>query len=600
MDRGAARNRLALQGLHGSVKLLQREAALTVLGLRRSLMAMTARRISIHALSLALLVAALAACAGRSAPVTTPRLFEEMGPHERRVTTRSAQAQDYFDQGLNWAYAFNHDEAIRSFRHAASLDPGCAMAWWGIAYCNGPHINYPLMDETRSRDAWEALQKATALREQVTPVERALIEALARRYADPAAGKLPLTFEERAPLDRAYADAMAEVDRQFPDDSDVLALYAESLMDLRPWDLWDKTTGAPRPETPTVLAVLERALALAPDHPGANHFYLHAVEASPHPDKADAAADRLRNLVRASGHLVHMPSHIDVRTGRWAQAAEQNRQASAVDTRYRELSPRQDFYRLYMAHDDHFLAYACMMLGRREEGLEAARAMSRKMPADWLRKNAPFADAYLPIEVEVLVRFGMWEEILSHPRPAEDLPVTTAFWRFARAGALAATGKLPAAEREQVKFREHVATIPESTMMAMNPARRVLSIADLVLEGEIAYRKGEIDRAVAKLGEAAAIEDTLNYIEPPDWVQPVRHSLGAILLDAKRYEEAEEVYRTDLTRWPENGWALYGLARSLQARDRPEAAAVQARFERAWSHADTQIRATCLCVASSQ
>lgn len=533
------------------------------------------------------------AAAGSQGP---PPLFEGMGPHRRKVATGNSEAQRYFDQGLNWAFAFNHDEAIRSFRHAATLDPACAMVWWGIAYSSGPHINLPLMDEPRSQKAWDALQKALALRQKATPVERALLAALAERYADPAAGKLSLTGEERAPLDRAYAGAMARVAEAFPGDADVLALAAEAFMDLRPWDLWDKTTGEPRPETPRALALLEQALKIDPHHPGACHFYIHAVEASPNPERASAAADRLRALVPASGHLVHMPSHIDVRTGRWAMAAEQNRQASMVDARYREISPRQDFYRLYMAHDDHFLAYTCMMLGRREEAISAARAIAAKMPVDWLRKNAALADAYLPIEVEVLLRFGLWDRVLGHPQPAADLPVTTAFWRFARASALAAKGQIDAAESERSRFRDHVAGIPQEAMMAMNPARTVLRIADLVLEGEIAYRRGDIDKAVARLTEAAAIEDTLNYIEPPDWVQPVRHTLGAILLAANRIEEAEKVYRTDLQRWPENGWALFGLARCLEARSSPELAAVEARFKRAWADADTSIHATCLCV----
>jgi tetratricopeptide (TPR) repeat protein len=568
---------------------------------------MTARTLARTLVASALLGAVLPACAPLVSPEGTasssaaaqqgaPPLFEGMGPHKRAVTTSSKEAQKYFDQGLNWSFAFNHDEAIRSFRHATALDPGCALAWWGIAYSNGPHINLPLMDEPRSRAAWDALQKALALRDQATPVERGLIDALAGRYADPAAGKLPLTAEERTPLDRAYAEAMAKVADAFPADADVLALAAESLMDLRPWDLWDKKTGEPRPETPKVLALLDRAMEIDPSHPGACHFYIHAVEASPRPERADAAADRLRTLVPASGHLVHMPSHIDVRTGRWAQAAEQNRRASKVDVKYREISPRQDFYRIYMAHDDHFLAYACMMLGRREEALAAARAMSAKIPEDWLRKNAAMADGYTPIEVEVLLRFGLWDQILSHPQPAADLPITTAFWRFARASALAAKRQLDAAAVEQAKFREQVQTIPKEAMMAMNPGRRVLEIAELVLDGEIDYQKGDVDKAVAKLAEAAGIEDTLNYIEPPDWVQPSRHSLGAILLAAKRYDEAEKVYRTDLQRWPENGWALFGLARCLEAKKSPDLAAVEARFKKAWAHADTTIHATCLCV----
>lgn len=528
--------------------------------------------------------------------VDIPPLFEGMGPYTRKVTTRSPEAQRYFDQGLNWTYAFNHDEATRAFRYAAELDPSCAMAWWGVALVNGPHINNPVMDEEHSRIAWEALQRALALREGVSPVERALIEALRARYADPDAGDLPLSAEERAPLDRAYAEAMEEVHRRFPDDVDVVVLYAESLMDLRPWDLWDGATGEPRPETPRIVAALERALEMRPDHPGANHYYIHAVEASPHPEKANAAADRLRTLMPASGHMVHMPSHIDVRTGRWAQAAEQNRLASKAAEEYRKLSPKQGFYRVYMAHNDHFLAYACMMLGRREEALAAARAMLSKIPEDWMRENAAVIDGYCGIETEALIRFGLWDDILAMKPPPEYLPITTAIWRFGRATALAAKGEVEAAVEEQALFREAVEAVPEGAVLVINPAEKVLRIAEHTLAGEIAFRRGEIDEAVSELTKAVEIEDTLQYMEPPDWVQPVRHSLGAVLVAAGRYEEAEKVYRADLERWPENGWALYGLARCLEELGSPEAPKVKERFKKAWAHADTEIRATCLCV----
>lgn len=525
-----------------------------------------------------------------------PPLFQGMGPHTRKASTDSAEAQRYFDQALNWTYSFNHDEAIRSFEHAARLDPDFAMAHWGVALCNGPHINNPMMDEAHSEAAWEALQRALALKENASPAEAALIEALAARYVDPDAGPLPLSAEARQPLDRAYAEAMKKVYARYPDDPDVGVLYAESLMDLRPWDLWDHRTGEPRPETPEIVAVLERVMELDPDHPGAVHFYIHAVEASPNPEKANAAADTLRTLVPASGHMVHMPSHIDVRTGRWAQAAEQNRKASRVDAAYREISPNQGTYHLYMAHDDHFLSYACMMLGRREEALSAARDMVRKIPAEFVEVAAPFVDAYTPIEVEVMLRFGMWDEVLEHPEPPEHLPITRAFWRFARASALAAQGEVEKAEQEQAAFRKAVAAVPEGALMAQNPAAKVLAIADLTLNGEIALRKGQIDDAVVNLTEAVKIEDDLRYIEPPDWVQPVRHSLGAVLLAAGRVDEAEKVYREDLERWPENGWALYGLARCLEEKGSPEAAAMEERFKKAWATADTEIHATCLCI----
>jgi tetratricopeptide (TPR) repeat protein len=556
------------------------------------------------ALPLALVLLAGSACQNLevrtgSSTVTfagDPPLFEGMGSHKRKVTTKSPDAQRYFDQGLVWTYAFNHDEAIRSFEHAAKLDPACAMAYWGIALCHGPHINNPVMDEERSHAAWTALGKATALKQSVTPVERALIEALAARYVDPAAGDLPLSAEERAPLDKAYADAMERVYAAYPRDPDVGTLYAESLMDLRPWDLYDHRTGEPRPETPTIVATIERVLEIQPDHPGANHLYIHAVEASNTPDRAIAAADRLRTLVPGSGHLVHMPAHIDVRVGRWALSAEQNRQASRIDNEYRKISPTQGIYRIYMAHNDHFLAWSCMMLGRKQEALSAARDMVRKIPEDFKQAAAPFVDQITPIEVEVLLRFGMWDDILREPEPPEYLPITRAFWRFARASAYAAKGQLDEAASEQMRFREVVREIPHDAMMAQNSAQTVLAIAELVLDGEIDFRRGQTDQAVEKLRQAAVLEDDLRYMEPPDWVQPVRHALGAILLASDRAEEAEEVYREDLKRWPENGWGLFGLAEALKAQNKAEAEQVETRFQKVWATADTEITASCLCV----
>jgi tetratricopeptide (TPR) repeat protein len=529
-----------------------------------------------------------------------PPLFDGMGTHRRRITTSSAEAQRYFDQALVWAYAFNHDEAIRSFEHAARLDPACAMAWWGAALCHGPHINNPAMDRARSTAAWDALAKARALVAGASPVERRLIEALAARYADPAAGSLPLTFEERAPLDRAYAAAMKAVYDTYPDDTDVATLYAEALMDLRPWDLWDGATGEPRPETPEVVAVLERVLAADPDHPGANHLYVHAVEASRRPERAVGAADRLRRLVPASGHLVHMPAHIDVRTGRWDQAAEQNRQAAAIDAAYRARSPHQEFYRLYMAHNHHFLAYACMMLGRRDEAIDAARAMIAAVPAEWARENAALIDGYYPIEIEALLRFGQWDRLLAMEHPPEFLPITTALWRYARAASLGALGRLDEADAERERFRAAVAGVPAGAMMAINPASTVLAIAGHVLDGELAFRRGDTDGAVRHLREAVRIEDTLRYMEPPDWVQPARHSLGAVLLAAGRVDDAEKVYREDLARWPGNGWSLYGLWQCLERRGDAGAAEAEARFKEAWRHADTRLHATCLCIPKEE
>lgn len=528
----------------------------------------------------------------------SPRLFADMGNHTRKVATASPEAQRFFDQGLTWAYSFNHDEAIRSFTQAVKLDPDCAMAYWGIALSHGPHINNPVMDEPGSIAAWVALQKALALSAQpgVDPVERALITALAARYTDPVAGKLPFTADERRPLDEAYAKAMQAVFTQFPTDADVVTLYAESRMDLHPWDFYAPGTQEPRPWTAEIVTTLEQALRLDPDHPGANHYYIHAVEASRSPERANAAADYLRTLVRASGHMVHMPAHIDVRTGRWAQAAEQNRQATRIDAAYRAMSPQQGIYRIYMAHNDHFLAWACMMLGRREEAQAAARNMTRNIPADFLQAAAPFVDPLTSIELSVLMRFGRWDEIIAVPRPADYLPVTGAMWRFARGSAFAAQGKVDEALAEQSELRKAVLALPEGAMLQQNTAVAGLRVAELTLDGEIAFRQGRLDAAIAALTQAVEQEDTLRYMEPPDWLQPARHALGAVLVSAKRFADAEAVYREDLKRWPENGWALHGLAQSLAAQDSPETDAVQARFEHAWAQADTEITASCLCV----
>lgn len=524
------------------------------------------------------------------------RLWDGLGPHTRKVTTSNAEAQRYFNQGLNWMYSFNHDEAIRSFEEAARLDPDCAMAHWGIALCHGPHINAPMMTEDSVKAAWAALQNAKAAAPKASPIEQELIKALEARYINPAStAKLPLTFDERNPLDEAYAEAMTKVYAGHKDDADICTLYAESLMDLRPWDLYEVGTAKPRPETPHVLEALEKALALNPNHPGACHYYIHAVEASSTPEKASAVADRLRTLVPASGHMVHMPSHIDVRTGRWALAAEQNRKANKVDDEYRKQSPKQGLYRLYMAHDDHFLAYACMMLGRKEEALKAAADMVRKVPPDFIKDMAPFVDPYAPIGSEVLVRFGMWDEILASPKPPEFLPITTALWHFARAAAHNAKGNTSLAREEQKTFRDLAKAIPAEAMMAQNKAQKVLEIAEHTLEGEILFREGKTDDAVASLKKAIAIEDTLRYIEPPDWVQPVRHSLGAVLLAADRPKDAEAVYREDLKIWPENGWALFGLSQSLKAQNK-DTTDVDKRFKEAWKHADTKLHASCLCV----
>jgi tetratricopeptide (TPR) repeat protein len=544
--------------------------------------------------AIAVLLAGCAARHDRSAgPTARAQLFDGMGAHQRVTSTTSPEAQAYFDQGLIWAYAFNHDEAIRSFERAAELDPEFGLAWWGVALCSGPHINNPAMSAAQSERAWRALEEAQRRTAGATPVERALIDALAARYAWPAP-------EDRGALDQAYADAMRAVYRQFPNDTDVGTLYAEALMDLQPWDLWTKQ-GEPKGAAKEIVRVLEHVMATDPRHPGAVHLYIHAVEASSSPQRASAAADTLRQLVPASSHLTHMPSHIDVRVGRWQEAAAANRRAIAADAAYRARSPRQAFYRVYMLHNAQFLSFVCMMKGRCEESLSAAKAALATVPSDWVKENAPVIDGYMIVHMEALKRFGKWKEILALPAPPEYLPVTTAMWRFNRAVALAAQGRIDQAERERERFLDARARVPETSKLQINPAERVLELAAHALDGEIAYARRDYAAATTALRAAIEIEDQLQYMEPPDWMLPVRHTLGAVLIDAGQYDEAARAYREDLEYWPENGWSLLGLTRAYEKQGRTELAAqTRSRFALAWSGADVQPHASCLCAPTAR
>lgn len=533
------------------------------------------------------LVASLVAGSAAAADAPVP-LYEGLGGLSREVTTSSPEAQRYFDQGLAFLYAFNHDEAIRSFRRAGELDPGCAMAFWGIAYANGPHINNPVVPEERASAAWEALGKATAAASGASPVEKALVDALAARYADPQP-------EDRAPLDQAFADKMRAVWIEFPEDADVGALFAESLADLRPWDLW-LPDGSPQPGTDELLATLDAVLALDPRHPLANHLLIHSVEASPHPERADGAADTLRDLQPGLGHLVHMPSHVDVRRGRWQEAVVANTKAIEADRRYAAQAPEQGFYRLYMAHNYHMLTYGAMMTGQSELALETIRAMVADIPLEFFREN-PFADGFMAMPLEVLMRFGRWDEILAEPAFPDFVPISRALQHYARAVAYAAKDDVPSARREQAAFLEARGRVPEEAFFGNNSASDVLDVAERLMEGEILYRAGETDAGLAALAEAVAREDQLRYDEPPDWIQPVRHAYGAALLQAGRFAEAEAVFREDLAKLPDNGWGLYGLHRALQLqRKTAEAQAAEQRFDEVWKRADIQIKSPCLCL----
>lgn len=525
---------------------------------------------------------------GPSQPGRVP-LFAGLGTHGRQITTNSADAQKFFNQGLVFLYAFNHDEAIRSFEEAARVDPNCAMAWWGIAYANGPHINNPVVPEPRAKAAWAALTKAKAASATASPVESDLIAALEKRYADPQP-------EDRKPLDEAYAAAMRQLWKKYPTDADVGALCAESLMDLRPWDLWTLDY-QPQPGTEEVIATLEATLTQAPNHPLALHLYIHAIEASGQPEKAAAPADRLRDLTPGLGHLVHMPSHIDVRLGAWKKAAVANEKAIAADARYQERSPKQGFYHVYMAHNRHMLAYACMQRGESARALKAIQEMAAAIPPEWIKENAAVVDGFTAMPLEVLVRFGKWDEVLSAPEPPDYLPIARAMRHCARGIAYAAQNHVSQAKEEQSAFLAAKARVPEGAAFSNNKAEDLLGVAEHLLAGEILYREGKAEESIAALREAIRREDQLRYAEPPDWLRPVRHTLGAVLLSEGLAAEAAQVYRDDLDRYPNNGWSLYGLSHSLEfAGESEKAAKALAQFKLIWADSDFTLTSSCLCL----
>ena len=525
----------------------------------------------------------------RSEPAAIP-LFDNLGTHSLAVSTRSAEAQRYFDQGLRFVFGFNHGAAIRSFQEAARLDPACAMAHWGIALASGPHINFPVVPPAAAALAWTELQLARQHAAGCTPVEQALIGALGHRYADPQP-------EDRSPLDRAYADAMRKVWRQYPDHPDVGALFAEAMMDLRPWDQWTPK-GQPQPGTDEILATLDAVLQLDINHPFANHLYIHAVEASPQPQRALAAADRLLTLQPGLAHNVHMPSHIYIRTGDWHKAVESNRLAVAADRAYRRIAgPARGFLPVYVAHNDHMLAYAAMMTGQSALALKHVRDLVAGLPPEFMQEFGFVAEAWLAMPLEVLVRFGRWDDILAEPEIAATNRFSHAFQHAARGIAHAAKGDTAAARQSQRLYLEAAKAVPADQIAAgNNTCHAVLAIVTPMLEGEILIREGQVDAGLAQLRAAVELEDQLRYDEPPGWMIPVRHSLGAALMAHEHFAEAEAVYREDLTRLPDNGWSLFGLAEAqMRQHQMGDARQTLERFKAVWRKADLTITSSCLC-----
>jgi len=505
-------------------------------------------------------------------------LYTDLGAHHRTIGTRVALAQQYFDQGLRLVYGFNHAEAIRSFTRATELDPACAMCWWGIAYALGPHVNAG-MDSASGVKAYQAAQSALSRGGTASAAERAYIAAVAARYA-----AVPPT--DRAGLDSAYAREMGAVAKQYPDDLDAQALAAEALMDLRPWNYWTPE-GRPYPGTDQIVQLLEGVIARNPQHPGACHFYIHAVEAVA-PEKAVPCAERLAQLMPGVGHMVHMPAHIYVRVGRYGDAAASNVHAIHRDETFIEGQKPVTVYSLaYYPHNIHFLAFVSTLAGRSAQALEASRTLKAKVNLDVARQVFMLQEM-VPYHGLTLTSFGRWDEVLAEPLPPSDIRMPLALAYYARGVAYAAKGQFAEARVALDTVRAIDAATPAGA-----DAKTAVSVAVHALAGEIATRSGAADEGIAHFREGLKIEDAGLYFEPPRWYYPIRHSLGAALLKAGRSAEAEAVYREDLKRFPENGWALFGLAAALRAQGKSaEATAVDQRFAKAWAGSDVKLTAS--------
>jgi tetratricopeptide (TPR) repeat protein len=512
-----------------------------------------------------------------------PRL-QNLGVHAFPVTTRSARAQLFVNQGLNLAYGFNHPEAGRAFAEAARLDPRCAMAYWGQALVLGPNINATMNAEDEPK-AKALIQQAIDRKAGSSARERAYIDALAERY--------PGRAEDRAKADRAFADAMRALTKRYPNDLDAKTIYAESLMDLRPWNYWTRD-GEPYPETKEISAALQHVLARNRNHPGALHYWIHLWEAV-HPERAEAEADRLLPLMPGAGHIVHMPAHIYMRVGRFEDVVSSNQAAVKADEDYIAQCRVQGLYPLgYYPHNIHFIWMGATAAGQSRLALESARKVASVIPHETVA-TVPALQGFLVVPYWAMVRFAQWNQILADKGPGYDTPFTRAAWQYARAMALTATGRLDEAERELTELRKTVEdpALKAAVTSSVNSGHAILRIAPEVVAGEIAARRKDWSAAVQHLDRAVRYEDALVYQEPPDWPSPVRQTLGAVLLEAGRADEAETVYWEDLKKNPGNGWSLFGLSKALSAQGKTaEAAAVDARFKDAWKQADVTLTAS--------
>jgi len=535
----------------------------------------------LSALVLAVPLALLAQHSHPAAPARQAVLMPGLGDVHHPVTARNPEAQKFFDQGLALIWAFNHDEALLSFQRAAELDPDCAMAYWGIALAVGPNYNDPEPDLNREKTAWDAVQKGIALASNATPAERDYLTALATRY----------TNEPKPDLKQFaqfYKTAMGELVKKYPDDLDAAVLYAESAMDLRPWQLWS-ADGKPAEGTEEIVATLESVLKRDPNHIGANHFYIHAVEASPHPERALASADRLGKLAPEAGHLVHMPAHIFIRVGDYADAARVNEDAAEVDRQYiQKFHVTGAYPAMYYSHNLHFLAIAASMEGRFADANNAAsQLVDHTAP---LLKDMPMVESFLPTRMLVLVRFHKWDEVLKLPEPDAAALTTRALWHFARGMAFAQTSRTYDADYERRALFAAANNVPESALFGFNHARDILGLAAHMLEGHISLARVSLSAAIEHFRLAAQIEDGLRYDEPPDWYIPARESLGRAYMIANQYEDAEKAFREELARHPHSGRALFGLWQCLKSEGKKaEAKQTELDFRTAWKNADVKL-----------
>ncbi|MEQ1866707.1 MAG: hypothetical protein ABL996_18880 [Micropepsaceae bacterium] len=510
-------------------------------------------------------------------------LFQNLGTHTHKITTSSPEAQSYFNQGYRYLFNFNHAASISSFQEALKRDPNCAMCWWGIAFAYGPNINMPMMPDAHA-PAVDAIKNAQRLAAGASEAEQAYIAALAKRYADDPAA-------DRAALDKAFAEAMRNVAKKYPNDLDAVTLYAEALMDTSPWDYWQADRATPKAGMEDLVPTIEGIIKRDPNHAGALHLYIHAVEASTTPGRAEKAADTLGTLIPGAGHLVHMPTHIYNRIGRYDDGVVWNQKAASADEAYFKATNDRGMYAaMYYVHNLHFVWTAATNDGRSALALEYAKHVTDNIQPQ-MAQDIPGVEAFVPTELYAQLRFGKWDDVLATAKPSAELHLATALWHYARARAHAAKGDVKNAKAEQAKIRPSFSAADAKRFDEFGvPGAGMVDIADHVALADIALAQKQLPAAIKHLRAAVAAQDVLKYTEPPYWDFPTREFLGAALLKANKAKEAEQVYRDDLKEWPKIGWSLYGLAQALERQGKKrEAAETRAAYDEAWKRADVKL-----------